>query len=298
MSEEARIEHDRLSLKAVIGYVESVPEGRALIALAKEWNCPISYDYEFKKQDSTGGYIRHESTEKIFQIAINPNKPIPRQVLSLCHELRHLQQFTEITDYEKFCKLSPPLARIARRVYEADAYVFQMHMAKKIGRETGLKIPFRSGDGSPLFKNHTKKSKHSILLKLVNVTRFALRELMHQEYMGQYNPMERFRDDVNWKGLFADFQYSATAFKYDAIHDSTFQEDAKEYSGKQLNEKFNQKSFRDVVNFSDMCRQGVNKDAPCYMNADHIDLVKFVGESISNYKFKKDRALMYSKKSV
>lgn len=307
MSESEQAAHDlalQPQLQKVIDYVESVPEGRELIALAKKMNCPIRYDSRLRKQ---GMYavIRSAPSENDFGISVDPSFSIPVQVSYLCHELRHLQQFSELPDLERFSSLAPHLQRIALRFQEADAHVFQMHMAKKIGRATGLRIPFRSGSGVPPYdldrKNKGKtgdenKSKLRLILKMILHAPKVVKLLLHaasQKFpLGHYNPLERFRDGVNPLALFRDFQYGHVGSAYDGIHDKTFDEAVKKFPKGTLSTVFNEKSFKGVVDFKKMCRLGVNENAPSYLEGTETANIRFVGKCIGKKKFKKDAAYM------
>lgn len=309
MSDSERAAHDLAlhpRLQEVIRYVETVPEGRALIDLARKMNCPISYDSRLKKQGMYAVF-RSEPDEKVFEIAVDPSFSIPLQVSYLCHELRHLQQFSELPDIERFSSLAPQLQRIALRFQEADAHVFQMHMAKKIGLATGLRIPFRSGSGeAPYDLKIRNQSKDKRADKNKSVLQFMLKLIVHAPKviklirhfaayrfpLGHYNPFERYREGVNPEALFRDFQYGVGGHIYDSRHDQTFDEAVKRLPKGSLSAVFNEKSFKGIVDFKKMCRLGVDDSAPSYLKGTETENIKFVGQCIGRKNFKKDAAYM------
>ncbi len=127
--QEARLE----VLKAKIS---TLPEGKVLLQLASDLNCPIEMEgyplFSAKMGRYDSGDFTKSPAERGHGINLDSNQGDTQLAAVLLHELRHLWQLTTISNAEKIDKLSLS-ARIAfTRAVEGDAWVFEKMMMQKL----------------------------------------------------------------------------------------------------------------------------------------------------------------------
>lgn len=233
---------------------EALPEGKALLALAKERDCTITLD-NIPQADvpgtlqGVGGRCGFDGTpfldldaEKLaykrptdtgYKITLDDSYNDSEIIELLAHELRHLWQYT-IVPPENLLNLAIPQLLAATRVMEGDAYTFQKYIVARL-TDPAVKGPA----------------------------------------------------DFDWKKAFVDFQESGTAVEYDRqqierarlcfslicdkISKNIIDMDKAKRCAAGV---FNRHSLPDLRRLPDMLAAGQSGDAPNYMNLTACQLIR------------------------
>jgi hypothetical protein len=117
--------------------VAAVPEGKALLQLARKLRCPVLFG-NLPDNDMIAGLCCAPRPDGGFSYRIHLNEKTTdaQLILKLAHELRHLWQFS-LYPPEKSLRLSVPMRLLHQRVLEGDAFAFETFFDK--ARRTGLR---------------------------------------------------------------------------------------------------------------------------------------------------------------
>lgn len=231
-------------LDRIIARLATIPEGVALLALAKAQDCDIEFQPASSKLSSNFSNARgalkltspivfstqtfnialHDDTPARFKITLSPDMGDDETTYVLAHELRHLWQKSILTE-DKILNLSIPFDMAVSRVLEGDAHAYQDYIQ----------------------------------------ARFE-------------NPAVKTAADFDWRQAFTSFQQSAVSIRYDHAQYHQSQErltillslrkeghiDA-ETTYKFAAGIFNRHSLKDLGSLSNLTKAGLPDDAPNYM---------------------------------
>jgi hypothetical protein len=114
-----------------------VEEGRELLQIAQRDGYTISLNKDLKRKFESANMNAFNKT-----IEVSPNMSTAEMAHMLCHELRHVWQFSTAPDLYKKLSLSFEDALAVQRLAEGDAFVFTAYLSKKIRQQTGVKVPY------------------------------------------------------------------------------------------------------------------------------------------------------------
>jgi len=124
-----RPDDDAARLKAVLDDVTLVPEGAALLQLARQLKCPIAFDGSIDRNKA--GLISLRTGKTRYRIDLNPRMDNAALTVALAHELRHLWQYQVFPPQRAF-GLSAQLQLAYTRVVEGDAFAFQDYFTQRL----------------------------------------------------------------------------------------------------------------------------------------------------------------------
>ncbi|MDE1153465.1 MAG: hypothetical protein PW788_13090 [Micavibrio sp.] len=138
-----RPDDDAAQLKAVLAEVSLVPEGKALLKLARALKCPITFNSGIDRNKAgiirlmngktewsgTGGVTLRGRPR--YRIDLNPRVDNAQLAVALAHELRHLWQYQTFPPQRAF-GLSAGLQIAYTRMVEGDAFAFQDYFTQRL----------------------------------------------------------------------------------------------------------------------------------------------------------------------
>lgn len=246
-------------LEKMKALIASVPEGRALLALAQKEKLRIYFDSTLMRE-GTAGEMRDGVPGKrptlLRGIALNPFLGGKFLTVTLAHELRHFWQLRQLENPKDLSRMTFENAVAFQRVMEGDAFAFQNFMVARIRAATGVKLPF---DMSPDDRNP---------FRLPFIT----------------TPLPENADSPRMmKTLFDNFQRSSAAESYDSRVIGMFRKVAAYYTKKAESDaetaamiaadnglmrfQFNLASFDGIGDIRRLMRHGVDDNAPSYSDA-------------------------------
>lgn len=114
---------DSVRRQQVMDQLYTTPEGQALINIAEENNIPVRFGRS--RKDRTFGSLTKRAEDATVSVEVTNTGNVPQMVMTLLHELRHLQQQKEMDSLRNGTFLSlknTPRSHMLSLMYEADAF--------------------------------------------------------------------------------------------------------------------------------------------------------------------------------